>query len=878
MIFGKDIDSELNNVFAYKLDFDQNLNKEKDSLKLFKPYFNQYQSWRDESIEKIKEINNENINVIAFSLDIKNYYYSVDIDFDNLKNDLFDKFIDTASITIFDIIKRIIINYSLILKKTRPDCSNNCLPIGFLPSGILANWYLEEFDKKILEELYPSYYGRYVDDILIVLKNYDKKKKKPEEYLNKYFIKKNAILADKKDGMTEYQIIGYPLFIQENKLKIFDIYANGSKALINNFVTSIRENSSEFRLLPEDNEVIKEFDEEAYTTIYSDSINKIRSLEDFKGNKYGVSKYLAKIMFSSKYWGDDLDNEKIVEITNQITSFFKGKLSLQFMSVWEKIFTYYVIRRQKNYIIKLFETLVNEIKKVNFDPIDNDNTKIYSKTTIENISKSMKEHIIDHLSLSLIMALSLNPQLIIIDDEKNELNKIIEAYNLKPLKKELLLAIRKSNLIRHNYINIPLLNYTELINEDLNLLNYCDNYKNNSKYLIDKNLFKYSPRFVHFNECLIYYINYMMLENDINKKKLKSFENEYLQENKYTEDAINLFLEINNKDKKNNDYNFLKGEKLDTIITNNDNSYSYIIKKYRVKSKKEKILSPKIGVVSIKVDSNDIEGRFISKRNLSREREQRLYKLLNLAIEEKSNGKKIDILVLPELSIPYEWMQIISDVARKNNILIIAGFEHWIKDNKNVFNYLALFIPFEYKGYRSCLIKIRNKNCFSHDEIKLIKKYGFNYHKNKNVYYDLINWNNINFSCYNCFELADITHRSIFKSKVDILFASEYNKDINYFSNIIESIVRDIHCYFVQVNTSDYGDSRIVKPAKTEEKNILQLKGGDNITILTATLDLQSLRKHQMKYEFDKADEYKPTPPNFNQEESRKRWNEANND
>ena len=46
----------------------------------------------------------------------------------------------------------------------------NVLPIGFLPSNVLANCYLNKFDKAVIEGLNPMYYGRYVDDILIVEK------------------------------------------------------------------------------------------------------------------------------------------------------------------------------------------------------------------------------------------------------------------------------------------------------------------------------------------------------------------------------------------------------------------------------------------------------------------------------------------------------------------------------------------------------------------------------------------------------------------------------------------------------------------------------------------------------------------------------------
>ena len=44
------------------------------------------------------------------------------------------------------------------------------LPIGFLPSNVLANECLHKFDSAILDGWNPIYYGRYVDDILIVEK------------------------------------------------------------------------------------------------------------------------------------------------------------------------------------------------------------------------------------------------------------------------------------------------------------------------------------------------------------------------------------------------------------------------------------------------------------------------------------------------------------------------------------------------------------------------------------------------------------------------------------------------------------------------------------------------------------------------------------
>ena len=114
--------------------------------------------------------------------------------------------------------------------------------------------------------------------------------------------------------------------------------------------------------------------------------------------------------------------------------------------------------------------------------------------------------------------------------------------------------------------------------------------------------------------------------------------------------------------------------------------------------------------------------------------------------------------------------------------------------------------------------------------------------------------------------MTSITERSIYQSYVDFLVAIEWNRDVNYYSNILESLSRDIHCYCVQINSSDFGDSRITKPSKTEEKDIMRTKGGMNSTILVDEINIGKMRDFQLKeYELQAMDKnFKPTLPGFN--------------
>src|SRR5690625_7812982 len=118
----------------------------------------------------------------------------------------------------------------------------------------------------------------------------------------------------------------------------------------------------------------------------------------------------------------------------------------------------------------------------------------------------------------------------------------------------------------------------------------------------------------------------------------------------------------------------------------------------------------------------------------------------------------------------------------------------------------------------NAIVIYRLKNNKAPIEEEAIKDYHYQPALHGRFRYDIINWRNLYFtSCY-CFELADIFHRSAFRSRVDLVIASEFNPDTNYYANIIESFSRDIHAYLAQVNTSQYGDSRLLEPKKTEEK------------------------------------------------------------
>ena len=56
----------------------------------------------------------------------------------------------------------------------------------------------------------------------------------------------------------------------------------------------------------------------------------------------------------------------------------------------------------------------------------------------------------------------------------------------------------------------------------------------------------------------------------------------------------------------------------------------------------------------------------------------------------------MDLLVLPEVSIPVSWLPFMASFSRRNQIGLIFGLEHWVID-KFAFNILIELLPFSQK-------------------------------------------------------------------------------------------------------------------------------------------------------------------------------------
>ena len=871
------------------------LNNDKTALiqssSLFKPYFSQYQQWRDESVTTAQNLIKNDKNALFINLDIKDYFNSSKIDLDLYfpinENDSINIVLKKIHQLYYDLLSE---TYEFTEKKITEIDNKSILPIGLLSSYVIANHYLNDLDKIICKKYKPAYYGRYVDDILIVFSesnnkndsdsrfkdyrfdydNYNKKIKEEfdlsvnysesnlttvENYLLENLYPLLKIIPDNDKRIIKIDKYD-SLFCQHEKTLMYYFDSKESDLVIDKLKQELNYRSSEFRDLPDDNENLGDFDKNAFHLNYTDSEGKIRTLKDYKENRYGLTVYLTNKILGAIKHKKNVSDEEI----DKLLKVFNGKNCIEFYKLWEKILTFLLVNNKPQEYVDFYFKCIEEIQKIKINQLitEKSNIKYYHvQNPLLNYLESAHELVLS-LNLNFI-----NKQKKILKNFEYKCNQI-EADYFKFFFNEVTrsnspwaLRYRKTNMMRHHYVSIPLLNFTkESYNGSTNLIDYNFKIEN---YDIDDYLIENSPRPIKFWECSTskLFTDLKEKSHSINLTNLKTDISD-INDNLHILDYAFERFKLGNK-------KHLAKDKFDVSIYNFKNNFFELEqsdKIINIKANSEihnKISKPKISVANTFVNENNILSAIRNKPNISNERYQDLVDFLK--VTRKNNS---DIVVFPEFFIPVEILSSLIRYSEKNESLLITGLEH-ITVNNISFNFVVTIIPINVDGYKDATVIFRLKNHYAPHEEDVILGNHCLIPKPLNTRYHIYNWKNIYFSVFYCFELADITHRSLIKNKIDLLVAVEYNKDVNYFSNLVESVSRDLHCYVVQVNSSHFGDTRISQPTETYKKDIVKLKGGENNVTVTGIIEIDKLREFQRKkYNLTKNDKsFKVLPPDF---------------
>ena len=146
----------------------------------FQPYFGPYKEWRSRGLNSIRTELKADHAVIAISMDLTSYYHRVDPSFiadsrfhthAGISLSEWELGFTTAFADILVEWSRRVAHEMHVLGCRKKDVSVGGLPIGLSISRVVANVLLVGLDKDIEQGLTPVYYGRYVDDLFLVLRD-----------------------------------------------------------------------------------------------------------------------------------------------------------------------------------------------------------------------------------------------------------------------------------------------------------------------------------------------------------------------------------------------------------------------------------------------------------------------------------------------------------------------------------------------------------------------------------------------------------------------------------------------------------------------------------------------------------------------------------
>ena len=264
----------------------------------------------------------------------------------------------------------------------------------------------------------------------------------------------------------------------------------------------------------------------------------------------------------------------------------------------------------------------------------------------------------------------------------------------------------------------------------------------------------------------------------------------------------------------------------------------------------------RFGVPSYLTTSAQWKAAFSGAPDRSLARYEGVRRLINRMLRECPS---LDYISLPESSLPLEWLLPIAQSLGSQGVSLIAGVENHGK-GANYTNEALVSLSSDFFGKRGALCFIQPKLALAHEEATQCELASKIFAApSPIVARPVYVHGGLCLAVLICSDLTTIANRAFFQGRVDSLFVLEWNKDLTTFEFLVESAAHDLHACVVQVNNREYGDSRIRMPfEKAYKRDVVQVKGGEQDFFVIASVDFSALRVYQRSPSSGGA--FKPLP------------------
>lgn len=907
------------------------------ALGTYVPYIHGYRRWRDGAVKAAEKLlREETENAVVFQADISNFYYRIDPLFLNSPevHEIINSLdLDPVAERVHECFKKSLIawsydNFEKLEKQihlgTGTEAKHIGLPGGLSASPILSNLVLAKFDKEVDAQLNPTFYGRYVDDIVIVLRQSEAMKSVGA--IRRWITDRveNFTYVSEEKGGGYFRLLPSLLKSTSNRELRFEnrknriLLLNGTSGAMSLELLKqqMEQTSSEWRLMPTlpsqpeeligeigttasgTNKLIPHFGLLEETVVHKNNLSRVfRDLEFYSRNSDASSWYAYRAELYRIAKNSFLRWDCIADHTIYIPRIIR-------LAVMCK--DYEAAIRLLHFIREQIEYLEGCQVAVSGFSIDKSETAVIFREWKNSLFSEIK---------SLIDAIS--PLEI---DVSQRLNLFDALTLFRKVKGQVRAGDRLPELTEADYANKFDFNFATLFLQDLALYPFRESLAPMRTARTDllglSRFFKrvFDNEDIHINRAIVSWNGpeFNSLSRFVSGIKsfitaLKEDGQDLVREmypdhpeffgalmfptralyssqimswtSQFASKATSAELEPLNFDRLVEWVSVLRGYNLAGFVEKSRGRFKFTEDKIyvcnpRIDVKKDPI---KIAVASLETKNGDWERAAWGQHRMDRTRLEQFTRLVNDILRVEYNIPKY--VLLPELSIPPSWFEELSYNLAKRGINLIGGVEYQQASPKKVRNQVwASLIDYSF-GFPISSIYRQDKQSPAVGEARKLTALG-GLSLSPEIPFSnisgfrsppIIQHGNFRFSILVCSELTNIQYKSSLRGKIDCLFVVEWNRDINTFNDLVNAAGWDIHSYVVQSNNRQYGDSRIRAPYKDQHRrDIVRIRGGLHDHFVVGAIDVKGLRAFQTKASSLNA-VFKPTPDGFGEDMDRDR-------
>lgn len=235
-----------------------------------------------------------------------------------------------------------------------------------------------------------------------------------------------------------------------------------------------------------------------------------------------------------------------------------------------------------------------------------------------------------------------------------------------------------------------------------------------------------------------------------------------------------------------------------------------------------------------------------TKPVLTDERQKRLARVINQALDAaKYADGRPTLLVLPELSLPRQWLrQVCSHLARTEPLVsLVAGLEYDVVEKK-VYNEAIVYFP---RKYFSAALWMWTKRRPAHHEAPELQELGFTFaRRSEERRFVRVSSEHGRFLPLICSELLEVDTRKELLDRVDFVLIPAWNPDTTSFEHLVHASALELHAFVAVANNGIFSDCRIRGPyAEAWQREVCRLIARGSDEVVSAMLPLHQLREYR---------------------------------